>query len=301
MERMNRILLILLALGAGAAGFKVFQRSAAAARTTTALRQQAWQASTNELVRTQAVLAALRQEVQEKQARLRAAGPPPGLNLELLGLVEGDRAEGPAVAWAQLRQQLGLGWNSSPDYVLVSKRVLKELDFPRLASATRVTGSAADLLALTPAERTALRAALQQLPEAQGVHIQRAEPNGDILAQYTAAPPEAVAQQSLSNTLALAIAGVVGAERTAVLLPQGWRELTSKLWPSEAETMTIRRSTNGGEPDLVCEMRRGDNVRSSPVRYANYPSSWFLTLCPGGWEDLARRESFELPPTFRKQ
>ena len=63
--------------------------------------------------------------------------------------------------------------------------------------------------------------------------------------------------------------------------------------------MTIRRSVTDGEPDLVCEMNRGGRVDSMAVRYAHYPSGWFLKVFPGGWETLARREGFELPRSFR--
>jgi len=47
-------------------------------------------------------------------------------------------------------------------------------------------------------------------------------------------------------------------------------------------------------------MKRGNDVSTSPVRYANYPSSWFLAMFPGGWQTLADREGFTLPPPFKK-
>ena len=97
------------------------------------------------------------------------------------------------------------------------------------------------------------------------------------------------------------VAAAVGQERADMLLPDAWRELRSGLAPAKPETMTIRRAMVDGEPDLICEMKRGDILSdsTSPVRYAHYPSAWFLTLFPGGWKALAEREGFELPQSFQ--
>ena len=97
------------------------------------------------------------------------------------------------------------------------------------------------------------------------------------------------------------ISTILGVERADVFLNQGWNELKNELALAEAEpvTMTIRRSTAEGELKFTCEIREGNSSRTSDVRYANYPSRWFLALFPGGWEAIAQREGFELPRNFR--
>jgi hypothetical protein len=53
-----------------------------------------------------------------------------------------------------------------------------------------------------------------------------------------------------------------------------------------------------GQPDLVCEIREGNQVSSDPVRYANYPNFPILELFPGGWQAMAKAMNFDLPPPF---
>lgn len=295
---MNRLLLVLLAVGVGAIGFRALERAAERTRTATAVEEQTCKAGTNRLAQTQEMLAALRGDVLDKRNRLRQAMRRPNISPELLHLVEGDASRGQAAAWAELRQQLGIGWDSSPDYVLVSKRVLKGLEYQRLLSVSRPTDEACELLALSPDEQSALKSVLQHARDAAWLRLQRTEPSGDIVAQYTVPAPDPVFQQSLSNNFAAELASAVGPERADLLLPNAWRELRSDLTPAETETMTIRQSVVDGEPDLVCEMKRGNTVSTEPVRYGHYPNGWLSTLFPRGWEGLAQQEGFELPARF---
>ncbi len=297
---MNRLLLLSLAVGAGAIGSSVFHRAADQARETSAVRAAEWKASRNRLAQTEAKVAALRGEVRDKKNSLGAALRHVDISPELLVLLEGDISKASPAPWAQLRQQLGIGWDSSPDYVLVSKRVLKQLDYQRFHSASGIADAACEILAFSPAEQSALKLALQRIRETwQDPLVERTEPSGDVVAQYSLRAPDPALEQSLSNSFTAAITGVIGPERADLFLPQGWRQFRSGLGPTEAETVTVRRSMVDGEPDLIVEMKRsGKAVFSEPVRYAHYPSSWFLTLFPGGWATLAQREGFALPRRF---
>ncbi len=296
---MNKILLILAAGCAGAAGFGAFHRAAEQTGTAATLREADWKAGRNRFVETQETVTVLRAEVLEKKNRLRQTLRHPEISPEMLLLLEGDTSNGHAAAWAELRQQLGIGWDSSAEYVLASKRVIKELDFPRLLSAARVTDTASEILALTPGEKSALRSVLEQVRQGQWLRVERREPGGDIVAQYTVPLPDPAFEQSMSNNFAAGIVAAVGSERAELLATGAWREFKAGLAPAEPETMTIRRAVVEGEPDLVCEMTRGSNVSTDPVRYAHYPSSWFLTVFPGGWKTLAQREGFDLPRRFQ--
>lgn len=297
---MNRILWILLAIGVGVAGFSTFRRSADQTRAATAVNEQAWQTSTTRVTETQTAVASWRAELLDKQQRLRQATRHWELSPELLQLLEGEAFKGSPAAWAELRQQLGLGWDSCPDYVLVSKRVLKDLDTPFLLSGAGYTDTACALLALSPEEQAPFKALLQQARDGQWLRVQRTEPSGDIVAQYTVLPPEPALAQSVSNQFAAELFATLGPERADVLLPSAWREFQAGLAPAEPETLTLRRTVVEGEPDLVWEMKRGNDISTNPVQYAHYPASWFLTLFPGGWKTLAEREGFELPARFQK-
>lgn len=299
---MNKLLLIFLAFCAGASGLSAFRPAIRQARAETARNERELEASRNELQEKQQKSAALRSEVLAKKDRLQLEIRQQNLSPALFSLMDGDLARGTPMAWAELRQALGIGWDCSDQYVLVSKRVLKHLDYSKLLSSVRASDTASDILGLTPDEQASIRTVLQRAREGQWLRIERGEPGGDVLAQYTVPSPDPAFEQSASNNFFAGIIAALGQERADLVLPEAWREFKSGLAPSQPETMTIRRTTVEGEPDLICEMKSGSRVvDTSPVRYARYPSSWFLTLFPGGWQTLADREGFELPPRFRKR
>ena len=295
---MTKLLLICLFSSLGAIGFNVLHHSAQQSQTAATLARRQFVAVSNELADAQGRVAAVRTEVLGKNRRIQESTRNRKISPELLKLLE--EGTGAAQAWTALRQQLGLGWESSPDYVLVNKRVLKQLVYPHLLSSARATDTACDLLAITPAEQSTIRTALNRAREGQWLRIERAEPSGDIVAQYSVPAPDPTFEQTQSNLFFTQISGSLGSERAGLLLPDAWREFKSGLAPLKGETMTIRRTTTDGEPDLICEMRREDQLATQPVRYAHYPSSWFLTLFPGGWKTLAEREGFELPDRFQR-
>lgn len=297
---MNKLLLILGFACAGAFGFSLFHRQAmrtdsvglVKGQQSVGLKAQLEQASTR--------LSGLRAEVQEKKSRLADTLPQSGPSPELVRLLEGKQLRAPTAALAELRQQLGIGWNSSPDYVLVNKSVLSRLDFSRLDSGKHPTDTARQLLGLSAPEQEALSATLLRARDDwQAPAVERTEPHGDIVAQYAVRAPDADAEMSLSNRLAADIVGAVGAERADLLLPAAWREFRYALGSTEAETLIVRRTADDGESDLIWETNRGSHSSKGPVRYAYYPSSWFLTAFPGGWKTLAEREGFDLPAKFR--
>jgi hypothetical protein len=297
---MNKFLLILGFACACAFCVSIFHRQAVRSDSVGVVTEQQSVVLKSQLEQTRARLAGLRAEVQEKKRRLADALPQSGPSPELVRLLEGKQLRAPTAALAELRQQLAIGWDTSPDYVLVNKCVLSQLDFSRLDFGKRPTDTACQLLGLSVPEQTALSAALQRAHDDwQAPAVERTEPHGDIVAQYAVHAPDADAEMSLSNHLAAAIVGAVGAERAELLLPATWREFRDDLGSMEAETLIVRRTADNGESDLVWETNRGNRTSTGPVRYAYYPSSWFLTAFPGGWKTLAEREGFELPAKFR--
>jgi hypothetical protein len=300
---MNRILLVLAVICAGALGLNSFRQAARRALESVTARNAVWQASAKRLAAAQATTEALRGEVSDQQDRLRQITRHPELSPELLLLLDRQGQGAPLAAWADLRQRLGLGWDSSPDYVLVSKSALKQVQYQRLDGTRGATDTASDLLAFSPSERSAIRAALEHARDAAWASVQRTQPTGDIVAQYTFPAMDSALGQTLSNNFAAQLTAAIGPERAGFLLPQAWNiELRHELSISQgAETMTIRQTVVDGEPDLICEMKYDNKVETSPVRHARYPYGPVLTYFPGGWQTIAQREGFDLPRRFHDQ
>src|SRR5437764_8422148 len=181
---MKKLLLALLIMGGGLLGFGTLRESAGRTAALIASNSAAWQAATNHLDELTRDATSLREEVADKKRRSKELSLHPAINPELLKLLAGET--GNPAAWAELREQLGIDWNSSRDYVLVRKSVLKQLNLQPLDQ----EAPARAVLAISPAEQTAIKTAVQSAKEAawtrlQRTDLQRAEPSADIVAQYT--------------------------------------------------------------------------------------------------------------------
>ncbi len=299
---MNRLWLIFVCLSAALIGFVLLRRHAETNRISAETIEQQCRVVQDSLIEKEQQVATLRAEVLEKRKRLLQAGNGRKLSPELVSLADGAFASTKPAVWAELRERLGIGWNASLDYVLVRKTVLKDLEFPRLVSAAHVTEITRDILGLSPAEEAAINSITKRIGSGQTLRVERTDPAGDVVAHYTALPLDTTLDTQLSNTFAAEISGILGPERSPLLSAKAWRELRSGLAPSEPETVTVRRSLVDGQPDLTWDKYLGTKlVASSPVRYAHYPSGWFLAQFPGGWKTLADREGFQLPETFQPQ
>jgi hypothetical protein len=295
---MTKPIFLFLSLCVGSIGFGALHRAINQIRMASSIRHEQWQAASNGLAATRAAMLAAQAEVLDKRGRLLQARRHPALSPELLLLLEKDGVTGHSVAWAELRQQLGIGWDTSPDYVLVRKQVLKQLNYPLLFGASRASDFTCGLFGLSPAEQSALEAVLGRIRGEQSLIVQRAEPHGDVVAQYTMPAVDPSSAQTLSNRFAAELTSVVGPERADFLAPEAWRQLSFDLAPPVANAMIIRKTLVVGEPDLICEMSDGGYLM--PVRYGRYPASWFLTLFPEGWKGLAEQEGFQLPPNCQR-
>lgn len=297
---MNKLLLIFVTVCAGSTGFTLLHRDEARAKATVAGFVKTLDSASNDLSSTQETVSALQAEVQAKQERLREARQYPNISPEMLAILEGKKGGGNSKGWAELRQQLGIGWDSSPDYVLVNKQVIKDVWYNKLLGDGKLSDDSVSLLGLSPEEQTAVKAALAQAREGQWLNVTSTSPGGDIVAQLTISPPDPSFEAGQSNAFSEAISLAIGPERAKLFLPDAWREFSSSFAPREPETMTIRQTEINGQPDLVCEEMRGSNVSTMPVRYARYPAFPVLKLYPGGWQELAQAFNFSLPPSFKK-
>lgn len=298
---MNKLILLTLAIGAGTTGYALWNGAARQSRANLQVLVRQQQAATDDLARAQETLAALRREVRSKQDQLRAAGRHADVSPEIMAILNGDNKPGQLKGWAELRQELGLGWDASPDYVLVNKRALKDVWFNKLNLNGRLTSDSIQLLNLTSDEQTAMKAVLDQARAGQWLNVKNTTPAGDsaIAAQLTLTPPDPEFQAAQSNAFTAGITAAIGPERADLFLQDAWREFLNDLSPQQAETMTLRWVQNDGQSDLNCEISSGQNVSTSPVRYGNYPAFPILKLFPhGGWQEMAQSMNFQLPATF---
>jgi hypothetical protein len=299
----KRVTLALFIFSASVVGLTVLRHATSSVQAGKSTRYHELQAVGSRLAELNEATTLVQESVARKKARIARTPVAPNFSPELLEILTSNHAsnssKGNLASWDELREQLGISWNSSQDYVLVRKPLLNRFNFGRLYAAKRATDTANAVLALAPQEQADIAGALQQAGQTAVSRLQRIEPTGDVVAQYTIQPDQDL-QASISNQFASEITAILGPERSDLFLPSAWRELKPQLTPdgSDPVTMTIR-SVGKDEPKLVWELKQGESISTGDVRYAYYPSSWFLTLFPGGWEPIVTREGFELPQSFR--
>lgn len=299
---MTKLLLTFLAACLGSTGFILLRQPAEEARAATAQIEQQLQSGRRDLSTNQDAISSLTEEVHAKQRRLHELSRHPNISHELLSLLEGNTTNAHAAAWAELRQELGIGWNSSPDYVLVNKQALKDVWYSKLYGDNALSDDSVALLGLTSAEQAALKTALDRARQGQWLNVQSTPPAGDVVAQLTITPPDPSWIQTQSNNFAADVTAAIGSERAGLFLPDAWYNFTSTLAPSsQPETLTIRQVTVDGQPDLVCEETHDGTTGTMPVRYAHYPYFPVMKLFPGGWQNMAQSLGFTLPPSFMSQ
>jgi len=299
---MKKLLLVISILGGGAVSFAALHRTANRAQAMGQAYETELGAHTNRMTELEQTNALLRAEIVNYQAQWRRAtagpsgSPEPSVGTEDLGF------EADAATRTEWRQHYDIGWDSSADYVLVSKRVLKGLPLQPFDFNGRLTGTVREVLAVSAEEQAQLNTTRQWVRAEVLASVERTEPVGDIVAQYSFRA-DAALEQSISNHFSASLTSALGPQRAELFLDQAWRDLRGKL-PATREdivTLTIRRSGSVEEPTLSCELKQGGTSHSAPVHYGHYPSPWFGLLFPGGWRELAQREGFELPRDFQKR
>lgn len=205
----------------------------------------------------------------------------------------------------RLLAELGFNWNSTGDYLIVSKQTLHDISLTGMND-TKLTDAACQVLAITPEERGAIQAMTQRLSADYRTwaesHVQRQEPTGDVVAQYTL-PDDAAFSESVSNTFASGIMATLGDQRGQLLL--GY----SRSWMTELgisgggpTTMIVKRNGSANHPQLNLELHYGlGSTMSTTVSPWQPMPEGFRALFPGGWPDLAKREGFALPKEFQNK
>ena len=294
---MNKIRLILTILAAGAASLLIARQSTVQLQREINATVEAWSAQTQMVVvaqREEADLKAHLRELEEALNRPKATEPP------LWSALQANRAGHlPLELRERLLQEFGFNWGAFEDFIVVSKDALRETGMRAIRSA-KLTDEGSAALAMTPAERDRVNSALQRAREEFNqwalAHTERAEPQGDVVAQYTLKRDRAMSL-SLSNNFASLVLDAVGKQRGAfVLLSAQDLMVDLRVW-EEPTTIIIRRYGDGIEQRFNVQQLFGSppwkNPKPKDLSQFRFPKE-FLPVFPSGWADIAKREGFEL-------
>jgi hypothetical protein len=323
---MKRALLAILILATGTTVFCAFHATNTGLRQELASQQAAWQIQTQQL----AQLRLEKQQIFEhwSDARQLLAAQPPLAALTQLAekILSGASLQNLSAAESeQLLAELGFNWSTTGDYLIVSKKSLERISFDGMKS-VKLTDVARAVLAISPAEQAVIETMTQQLGDTRAAwvkeHAQRTEPSGDVLAQYSL-PVDAEFSQSQLAIFTNGIFSALGTERAQWLQAHshGWmldvglrtgqdfskvpEELRATMPTSEYETqpttLTVERYKSGDEWRLNYRLKQaGNSMMTSVSPWQSFPEA-FRPIFPGGWEELATREGFELPKEFQKK
>jgi hypothetical protein len=303
---MKRILIALTVLAAAAGVFCSLKAATERLRLETSAQQNAWEAQTQkveqifiERTRLETHLEELSQQVDA--ARQADPGAAAGGAIPKPGAKMSPRQR------EKLLAELGFNWNSTGDYLMVSKDTLRAINLEGVKG-NKLSSVARDVLAVTPEEHVSINATLQRVAAdyqawAQS-HIQRTEPSGDVVAKYTL-PADPEFTQSLSNTVVSGMFDTLGQERGELMesYSADWMQNLGLLqygFPDSPTTLIVKRYQAGDETHLGLELRHGGNMMSTDVSPWQPVPEAFQPIFPGGWPDLAKREGFALPKEFNK-
>jgi hypothetical protein len=313
---MNKILLVLTILGAGGGVFFTARQSTTRLQHEANATRGAWLAQTQVLTDAHSDQAGLIVRIRELKQAL--TQPQSVSENALWSGLQTNRA-GPLTSELRERllEELGFNWQSSEEFIVVSKEALREIGMRAIPKPIdnadgKLTDNAATVLAITPEERGQVEAAMQRVQtdfkDWALLHIERSEPKDDVVAQYTL-PADPAMSQSLSNILATGLFAAVGRERAELILRY------ARVWVSDTTgfvekttTMIVKRYLVGNELRLNAQVTHlkpgvlqplGDSV-AHDISQRRFPRP-FLAVFPNGWADVAQREGFELPKELQKK
>jgi hypothetical protein len=309
---MKQLLLLLLIFGTGTTLFCSLRQETIHLRETVSKNQIAAESKEQLIAQMRVEREQLVQQIRDTKRQLasaRASSNEPLFNEEAFSKngwknLSPDQAE-------KLLAELGFNWNSTGDFLIVSKKTLDRISFDGMKN-SKLTKVAREVLAITPDEQSKIEAVTQQLETERAdwvrTHAQREEPSGDVLAKYTL-PFDVELSQSRSNTFVTAIHDALGNERGELLQHYAYQWMQGAGMLDSPSPIDVQ--TSGAELTLT-RNRPQDGTIGFTLKQANSTMStvvspWqpfpdaFKPLFPDGWPDLAARESFELPESFKKK
>ena len=300
---MKRLLLAALILAAGASVFCALENSTARLRKECTARREEWMAQTQSLEQARIQHSEWTVHVRElKQGAL--SQPPAGARSELAALIPTNRAHALSPEQRErLLAELGFDWHAMADFLVVSKDTLRKVGVEAMRG-VKMTETACNVLAITPEERARVEASAERLAaEFQAwalAHVQRAEPEGNVLARYTL-PPDSEFSQSLSNAFSGGVMEALGQERGELLLGYAQSWMADLAMRGGSSTMTIKRYGPDMERlGLELKTPDGGTMFTDISPHQRFPEG-FRSIFPGGWVELAQREGFRLPKEFQQK
>jgi len=297
---MNKILLALTLLGAGAGAFLSARQSTTQLQHEANDTRDAWLAQTQLVAVAQSDEAALAERVRELKQTL-AQPQAMGVSAIWFALQTNRAGRLTPELRERLLEELGFNWRSSPDFIVVSKEAVREIGMPFIDGG-KVTDIAATVLAITPEERGQVEAAMQRVQtdykEWALAHVERTEPKDDVVAQYTLLGDPAMSE-NISNNFAAGVFNALGKDRADLTRPSARDWLSGMGIFSKPTTMIVKRYSAGNEQRPKSQLSIsffGDGSRSGPTDLSEcrFPED-FRPIFPNGWADVAKREGFELP------
>jgi hypothetical protein len=294
---MNKILLALSLLGAGAGGFLTARQATIQLQHEAKATRAAWLAQTQLVAAAQRDQVGLIEHVRELKQTLTQ---PPAVAENALWTVLQTSRTGHLTPELRERlfEELGFNWRSSAEFIVVSKDTVRDIQMQAIRDDGKLTDIAATVLALTPRERGQVKAAIQRVQtefkDWALSHTERSEPKDDIVAQYTL-PGAPTMSQNMSNNFANGVFDALGRERAELFLAsaQNWMMVT--VGPvGEGTTLIVKRYLAGNEQRLKFQMDHFHGISGGDLSEFGLPRP-FLPIFPNGWADVAKREGFELP------
>jgi hypothetical protein len=299
---MNKLLLAVTIFGIGAGVFIPARRSTIQRQCEANAAREAWLSQTQLLAAAQSDRASLVERVRGLKQSL--ARSKPGGEYEVWAALQTNpTTQLTPELRERLLEELGYNWRSSDEFIVVSKKTLRQIQMFGLVNGGKLSNVAAAVLAITPGERAQVQAAIQRVQtdfkEWALAHTERSEPNDDVLADYTLPNDPAM---SISKAFATAVFEGLGKERADLFLPgaRSWMVDEIGLLDNTAR-MIIRRGPAGNEQRLKIQVPLPTGTSSSHDlldehygKFRGFPRA-FLPLFPKGWADVAKRDGFELP------
>jgi hypothetical protein len=294
---MNKLLLALGMFGAGGAALLTARQATSRTWQEEQTTRADWAAQTQLLAAAQADAAGLRERVRELTAAL--ARPLPAGEDALWSVLQTNAlAHLSPELRGHLLEELGFNWQTAPGFVVVTKEALREFQLQAIQQ-DKLPDPVAAALAVTAGERERVDAAFAQVRSEfndwASAHTDRAEPEGDAVAEYTLQRDPAMGL-SFTNTLAAALAGAVGRERAELLLPSAGFWMIVDVGIGKAPmTMIVKHAGSGPRLEWTSIVRQEGSGGPYELSSRRFPAA-FRPVFPNGWADVAAREGFDLPP-----
>jgi hypothetical protein len=299
---MNKLLLALGILVVGGGAFLTARQATVRLGEEARVKRAAWQVQTQLLLEAQTEQARLTDRVRElRQALTRNQAPAENpLWSELQTNAVGHFQP---VLREHLLEELGFDWQTSPDFIVVTKEALREFEL-KAVQENRLADPVTAAFAMTPDERDGLQVVIEQVrtefKDWAAAHVERTESRNDVVAQYTL-PSNRSLGLSLSNTLEAELVSTLGRQR-AELIRSAFKKWADGigLYLRQPEALLLTRVKVGNEQRLKWWAGRPHDVSfmaASDWRdlgTSSFPTK-FLSVFPNGWTDVAKREGFELP------